>query len=103
MTKDEMVQFALKSDDTAEDTMWHIYQQGRADQKVEDNEFFNFEGAWRLEKQKIRVEVIDEYLKAFCDNDNQSNYRTLNRHSQSWNSYARYIADRLKEKKEKYV
>ena len=26
-----MVQFALKSDDTVENTMWKIYQQGRAD------------------------------------------------------------------------
>lgn len=24
MTKDEMIQFALKSDDTVENTMWHI-------------------------------------------------------------------------------
>lgn len=31
MTKDEMVQFALKSDDNVENTMWRIYQQGRAD------------------------------------------------------------------------
>lgn len=35
------------------------YQQGRADQKKEDNEFFNFDGAWELEKQKIRKDAID--------------------------------------------
>lgn len=37
------------------------YEQGRSDQKAEDNEFFNFEGAWRLEKQKIREDAIDEF------------------------------------------
>ena len=30
-----MIQFVLKSDDTAENTMWKIYQQGRAD-AIED-------------------------------------------------------------------
>lgn len=41
-------------------TKEYWYQQGRADQKKEDNEFFNFEGAWELEKQKVRAEVIAE-------------------------------------------
>lgn len=33
MTKEEMVQFALKNDDTVENTMWKIYEQGRADER----------------------------------------------------------------------
>lgn len=36
------------------------YEKGRADQKKEDNEFFNFEGAWELEKQKIKADTIEE-------------------------------------------
>lgn len=40
------------------------YQQGRADQKKEDNEFFNFESAWELEKQKIRADAIEEFKQA---------------------------------------
>lgn len=36
------------------------YEQGRADQKEEDNAFFNFEGAWKLEKKKVRADAIDE-------------------------------------------
>lgn len=37
------------------------YKKGRADQKEEDNAFFNFEGAWELEKKKCRVDVIEKF------------------------------------------
>ena len=43
------------------------YKKGRADQKEEDNEFFNFEGAWELEKKKVRADAIDEYRKEMHD------------------------------------
>lgn len=48
--------------------LWKIahdrgYEQGRADQKEEDNAFFNFEGAWELEKKKVRADAIDECKK----------------------------------------
>lgn len=36
------------------------YEQGRADQKEEDNVFFNFEGAWELEKKKVRADAFEE-------------------------------------------
>lgn len=39
------------------------YQQGRADQKKADNEFFNFESAYEMEKQKIRADAIDEFVE----------------------------------------
>lgn len=38
------------------------YQKGRADQKEEDNAFFNFEGAWELEKKKVRADTIDKFI-----------------------------------------
>ena len=39
------------------------YNKGRADQKEEDNAFFNFEGAWELEKKKVRADAIDECIE----------------------------------------
>lgn len=53
----------------AEDMTWcfnkpllnNAYEQGRADQKKEDNEFFNLESGYEMEKQKIRADAIDEY------------------------------------------
>lgn len=43
------------------------YEQGRADQKEEDNAFFNFEGAWELEKKKVRADAIDDVLFILYD------------------------------------
>ena len=48
---------------------------------------------------QIRAEVIDEFEKAFCDNENQRSFITLNQHSHSWDSYAKHIAEQLKEQK----
>lgn len=64
MEKAECKQYALAE---------KIYQLGRADQKKEDNEFFNFESAWELEKQKIRADTIDECINSLgmvLDNEN---------------------------------
>ena len=43
------------------------YEKGRADQKEEDNAFFNFEGAWELEKKKVRADAIDECMQIVKD------------------------------------
>lgn len=50
-----------------------------------------------LHDKQIRAEVIDEFEKAFCDNENQRSFITLNQHSHSWDSYAKHIAEQLKE------
>lgn len=49
----------IKECDTCE--VYKFYQQGRADQKGEDNTFFNFEAAWEMEKKKVKAESIDEF------------------------------------------
>lgn len=61
------------------------YNQGRADQKKADNEFFNFEGAWELARQEfaepqktgvqIKVDAVKEFIKALEKNQtHQDNY-----------------------------
>lgn len=47
------------------------YSKGRADQKEEDNAFFNFEGAWELEKKKVRVDAIDECMRAIVNTESK--------------------------------
>lgn len=37
--------------------------QGKADQKKDDNEFFNFEAAWELEKKKIKQDGVKEFAE----------------------------------------
>lgn len=44
------------------------YKQGKADQKKDDNEFFNFEAAWELEKRKIRADAIEEFYNRLLEN-----------------------------------
>ena len=56
MNREEMIQFVLKSDDTAENTMWKIYQQGRAD-AIEE-----FKDLGKLYSE-IRADAIDDYTE----------------------------------------
>ena len=71
------------------------YRQGRADQKEEDNVFFNFEGAWELEKKKVRADAIDEFARAFIEEGKKIKYV---RHL--WiESTCKKIAEQLKEQK----
>lgn len=64
----ELVDILAKDEYKIRDVIDMAYEKGRADQKEEDNEFFNFEGAWELEKRKIRTEVIDECIEALGNN-----------------------------------
>lgn len=52
---------------------------------------------YQLGYEKGRAKAIDEFVKAFLDKENQSNYIQLNHHTQSWNGYAKNIAEQLKE------
>lgn len=57
------------------------YEQGRADQKEVDNTFFNFEGAWELEKKKVRADAINNFvvnaITEFQKFDKEHGYPTL--------------------------
>lgn len=65
MTKNEMVQFALKSECSVEDTMWHIHQQGRADAFREVDEKMADISAEKCEE--YGVDCIEANADAFGD------------------------------------
>lgn len=84
------------------------YEKGRADQKAEDNKFFNFEGSWQLEKEKIRADVLEEYvneLKRYMETTEQRIYMDeSNKGNDTYSAmpiydYADELAEKLKEQK----
>lgn len=85
MTKAEMVQFALKSDDTVENTMWNIYQQGRADAIYEY-------------KNKL-IDDVSARAKAYEKVNDKHDAGIFNFATKSFIDALRYFDGRLKEKK----
>ena len=69
----------------------------RHDRHISEEEYQAFIKKLDGHDKQIRAEAIDEYVKTFCDKDNQAGFLVLSKHTHSWNAYAKYVADQLKE------